>query len=109
MRYSAGVGIIRRGASMRERVISAMIIGSALATVACSSNDTLAPDPCAQATFDQPMCQQAVADRGYNSYGVWHPMMYAYPYAYYYGGYHSYLRGGGVVHPAGAAVYSSSY
>jgi hypothetical protein len=94
---------------MRGTVISAMIIGGALATGACSTNDAMAPDPCAQATFDQMQCQDAVANRGYNSYGVWHPMMYAYPFAYYYGGYHSYLRGGGIVRPAGAAIYSSSY
>ncbi len=94
---------------MRETVLSAMIIGGALATVACSSGDEIAPDPCAQATFDQVVCQQAVANHGYNSYGIWRPMMYSYPYLYYYGGYHSYLRSGGVVHPAGGSVYSSSY
>ena len=86
-----------------------MILAGALATAACSSGDQIAPDPCAQATFNQVLCEQAVANHGYNSYGIWRPMMYSYPYLYYYSGYHSYLRSGGVVHPAGGSIYSSSY
>lgn len=86
-----------------------MLLGAMLA-VAC--DDGPPPpyvDPCSQVTFDQTLCQAAIARHGYYWYGAWHPMMYPYPYSYYYGGYHTYVIHGGTVSRPSSGVYSRSY
>lgn len=86
--------------------MAATVVGLA----ACSSSRTPGDgDPCAQNTFADSLCQTAVVRHGYYYYGAWHPMMYAYPYSYYYGGYRSYLSTGGTTRSPGASVYSPSY
>lgn len=78
--------------------------------VGCGDGPVPPPaDPCGQTSFDQTLCQAAVAQHGYYWYGVWRPMSYLYPYSYYYGGYHTYIASGGIVRPAGSGVYSRSY
>ena len=74
-------------------------------------------DPCDQASFNEMACQDAVRSGGYYYGGSWYPMMYRYPYPYYYDSYHSYVSRGGRVfgappgsynRPAGASAPASS-
>ena len=49
-------------------------------------------------------CQDAVRSGGYYYGGSWYPMMYRYPYPYYYDSYRTYVSNGGrvVAVPAGS-------
>ena len=50
--------------------------------------------------FDAQACQNAVRSGGYYWRGSWYPMVYHYPYPYYYDSYRSYVQRGGTVRPA---------
>src|SRR5665811_315100 len=41
-------------------------------------------DPCEQGSFNEMACQDATRSGGYYYGGSWYPMMYRYPYSYYY-------------------------
>ena len=62
-------------------------------------------DPCEAATFNEQACQQAVRDGGYYWNGSWFPIVYHYPYPYYYDSYRRYSSSGHAVVPAPAGAY----
>jgi hypothetical protein len=55
------------------------------------------PDPCTAGTFNEMACQDAVRSGGYYWQGSWFPMMYSYPYPYYYDSYRRHVSSGGTV------------
>src|SRR5678816_3178246 len=63
-------------------------------------------DPCESQYFDELACQEAVRAGGYYWGGSWYPMMYHYPYPYYYDHYQTYVRGGGSVSRAPSGIYA---
>ncbi len=75
---------------------------AALGMAACNRQRQ---DPCRPATFNQEACQQAVSDGGYYWNGSWQPMLYHYPYPYYYDSYRSYVNSGGQVTAEPGRVY----
>jgi hypothetical protein len=62
-------------------------------------------DPCESATFDEQVCQQAVQDGGYHWNGSWYPMVYHFPYPYYYDSYRRYTSSGRAVVAAPPGAY----
>jgi len=54
-------------------------------------------DPCTAETFNEMACQEAVRSGGYYWQGAWFPMMYSYPYPYYYDSYRRRVSSGGTV------------
>ena len=63
-------------------------------------------DPCDQGAFSEMDCQDAVRSGGYYYGGSWYPMMYRYPYPYYYDHYQTHVSSGGRVMPAPAGSYA---
>jgi hypothetical protein len=63
-------------------------------------------DPCEASYFDATACQDAVRSGGYYWGGTWYPMMYRYPYPYYYDGYQRHVSNGGKVFGAPSGSYS---
>jgi hypothetical protein len=63
------------------------------------------PDPCTAATFNELACQEDVRSGGYYWQGSWFPMIYHYPYPYYYDSYRRHVSGGGTVVSAPAGAY----
>ena len=51
-------------------------------------------------------CQDAVRSGGYYYGGSWYPMMYHYPYPYYYDHYRTYVGSGGRVYGSPSGVYA---
>lgn len=66
-------------------------------------------DPCAQQYFDEKLCQDAIAKKGYHYGGTWIPFVYAYPYSYYYGSHSSFLSSGGRYVATPVEVYSPGF
>lgn len=62
-------------------------------------------DPCAAETFNEMACQEAVRSGGYYWQGSWYPMVYSYPYPYYFDTYRRYVVSGGRVIAAPGNVY----
>ena len=87
---------------------SAKVTLTVVAVVGLASCGRRHPDPCEAATFSEQACQEAVQKGGYYYNGSWFPMMYHYPYPYYYDSYRGYVSGGGVVRSDPAASYSHS-
>ncbi len=65
-------------------------------------------DPCDQGAFNEMACQDAVRSGGYYYGGSWFPIMYHYPYPYYYDHYRTYVGSGGRVVSAPAGSYMRS-
>ncbi len=65
-----------------------------------------AGDPCTPQTYNDQVCQEAVANRGYYSHGTWIPMMYPYPHRYYNRGYQDHIARGGRVRSSSSSVYA---
>jgi hypothetical protein len=63
-------------------------------------------DPCQSQYFDEMACQEAVRSGGYYWGGSWYPMMYHYPYPYYYDAYRSHVAKGGKVFGARPGSYA---
>lgn len=63
-------------------------------------------DPCEAATFNQQACQDATRNGGYYWRGTWFPVMYHYPYPYYYDSYRRYVSSGHSVSGASAGAYN---
>ena len=63
-------------------------------------------DPCEQGSFSEMACQDAVRSGGYYYGGSWFPMMYHYPYPYYYDHYRTHVSNGGRVVSAPAGSYA---
>jgi len=87
---------------------SAKVTLTVVAVVGLASCGRRHPDPCEAATFNEQACQQAVAGGGYYYNGAWFPMVYHYPYPYYYDSYRGYVSSGGVVRSDPATSYSHS-
>ena len=85
---------------------SATVTLTAVAAMGLAACGRHRPDPCEAATFSEQACQQAVQDGGYYWRGSWFPMMYHYPYPYYYDSYRSHVSSGGAVVKAPADAYS---
>ena len=62
-------------------------------------------DPCERAYFNDYACQEAVRSGGYYWGGSWIPMVYSYPYPYYYDHYRTYVGSGGRVYAAPSGSY----
>jgi hypothetical protein len=75
-----------------QRITLTLVAAAAMA--ACSRRG---PDPCQPATFNEWACQDAVNRGGYYWNGSWNPLVYHYPYPYYYDSYHRYVSSGGHV------------
>jgi hypothetical protein len=87
---------------------SARVTLTVVAAVGLASCGRRHPDPCDTATFNQQACEDAVRSGGYYHHGTWFPMMYHYPYPYYYDSYRSYVSRGGVVRPEPSDAYVRS-
>lgn len=85
---------------------SAKVTLTVVAAVGLASCGRKRPDPCEAATFNEQACQEAVRDGGYHWRGTWYPMMYHYPYPYYYDSYRGYVSRGGAVRAAPAGDYA---
>ena len=76
---------------------SAKVTIAAVAAMGLAMCGRRHPDPCSAATFSEMACRDAVRSGGYYWQGSWFPMMYTYPYPYYYDSYRRHVSGGGTV------------
>jgi len=84
---------------------SARVTLTVVAAVGLASCGRKRPDPCEAATFNQQACESAVRGGGYYYQGTWFPMVYHYPFPYYYDSYRTYVSRGGVVHSVPSDAY----
>ena len=87
---------------MKKSAQVTLTVVAAIGMASCSRRR----DPCQAEYFSEAVCQEAVRDGGYHYGGTWYPMMYSYPYPYYYDGYRSHVSRGGMVRSAPAGSYS---
>ena len=85
---------------------SARVTLTVVAAVGLASCGRSRRDPCDQTSFNEMACQDAVRSGGYYYGGTWFPMMYRYPYPYYYDSYRTYVSRGGRVATAPAGSYA---
>ena len=85
---------------------SAKVTLSVVAAVGLASCGRGRRDPCQAEYFSDMACQEAVSSGGYYWGGSWYPMVYHYPYPYYFDHYRTYVGGGGRVFSAPAGSYS---
>ena len=85
---------------------SAKVTLTVVAAVGLASCGRSRRDPCDQGSFSEMACQDAVRSGGYYYGGSWFPMMYRYPYPYYYDSYRTYTSHGGRVVTAPAGSYA---
>jgi hypothetical protein len=85
---------------------SAKVTLTVVAAVGLASCGRSRRDPCEPGYFNDFACQEAVRSGGYYWGGTWYPMVYHYPYPYYYDHYTSYRSGGGTVIMAPSGSYS---
>ena len=85
---------------------SAKVTLTVVAAVGLASCGRIRRDPCEAQYFNEMACQEAVRSGGYYWGGSWYPMVYHYPYPYYFDSYHGYLSRGGRVYSAPAGTYS---
>ena len=85
---------------------SATVALTAVAVMGLAACGRHRPDPCETAAFNEQACQQAVQDGGYYWNGSWFPLVYHYPYPYYYDLYRRHVSSGGAVVAAPAGAYS---
>ena len=90
----------RRSRSVPLSLVPAL---AALVGAGCTSRNA---DPCEPATFSQPACESAVANRGYWNNGTWFPHVYPYGAMYYLTRHNSYVAGGGRVRSVSPTVYA---
>jgi hypothetical protein len=76
---------------------SAKVTIAAVAAMGLAMCGRRHPDPCVAGTFNEIACQDAVRSGGYYWQGSWFPMMYNYPYPYYYDSYRRHVSSGGAV------------
>ena len=70
---------------------SASVTLTVVAAVGLASCGRSRRDPCDQTSFNEMACQDAVRSGGYYYGGTWFPMMYRYPYPYYYDSYRTHI------------------
>jgi hypothetical protein len=85
---------------------SAKVTLTAVAAMGLAACGRQRPDPCEAATFNEQACQEAARSGGYYWRGSWYPMMYHYPYPYYYDLYRRHVSSGGAVAAAPAGAYA---
>jgi len=85
---------------------SARVTLTVVAAVGLASCGRSRRDPCGQESFNEMACQDAVRSGGYYYGGSWIPMVYSYPYPYYYDHYRTYVSSGGRVVAAPAGSYA---
>ncbi|MCU1235909.1 MAG: hypothetical protein JWP63_3876 [Candidatus Solibacter sp.] len=85
---------------------SAKVTLTVVAAMGLASCGRSRRDPCDQSYFNEMACQDAVRGGGYYYGGSWYPMMYHYPYPYYYDHYRTYVRGGGRIYSSPSGVYA---
>ena len=84
---------------------SAQVTLTVVAVVGMASCGRTHPDPCQSATFNEQACQDAVRSGGYYHHGSWVPMVYGYPYPYYYDSYRGFVSRGGAARPEPSSAY----
>jgi len=85
---------------------SAKVTLTVVAAVGLASCGRGRRDPCQPEYFSEYACQDAVQTGGYYWGGTWYPMVYHYPYPYYYDGYRRHMSSGGHVYAAPATSYA---
>ncbi len=85
---------------------SAQVTLTVVAAMALASCGRSRREPCDRAGFDELACREAVQQGGYYWGGSWYPMMYQYPYPYYYDTYRTYVSSGGRVYSAPSGTYA---
>ena len=85
---------------------SAKVTLTAVAAMGLAACGRRHPDPCEAATFNEQACQQAVQSGGYYWQGSWYPLVYHYPYPFYYDSYRRRVSSGAAVVAAPADAYS---
>ena len=88
---------------------SARVTLTVVATVGLAACNRQRQDPCESAAFNEQACQQAVSQGGYYWGGSWVPMIYHYPYPYYYDSYRGYVSRGGAVRAAPPEAYGRTF
>jgi len=88
---------------MKKSAQITLTVVTAMALASCGRSRR---DPCDQASFNEMACQEAVSNGGYHWGGSWYPMVYHYPYPYYYDTYRTYVSRGGRVSSAPAGSYA---
>jgi hypothetical protein len=86
---------------------SAQVTLTVVAAVGLASCGRGRRDPCQAEYFSEMACQQAVQSGGYYWGGSWYPMVYHYPYPYYYDSYHTFTSRGGRVVTAPSSSYAA--
>ena len=87
---------------MKKSTKVSLTVVAAMGLTACHRR----VDPCESTYFDAQACQNAVQGGGYYWRGSWYPMVYHYPYPYYYDSYRTYVQRGGTVRSAPSGSYS---
>ena len=85
---------------------SAQVTLTVVAAVGLASCGRGRRDPCEASSFNEMACQDSVRSGGYYWGGSWYPMIYHYPYPYYYDRYRGHLSRGGSVVAAPSSSYS---
>jgi hypothetical protein len=88
---------------MKKSTKVSLTVVAAMALASCGRSRR---DPCEQGSFNEMACQEAVRSGGYHWGGAWYPMVYHYPYPYYYDTYRTYVSRGGRVYSAPAGSYA---
>ena len=87
---------------------SAKVTLTVVAVVGLASCGRRRMDPCEASYFNQQACQEAIDSGGYYWRGSWFPMVYHYPYPYYFDSYRGYVSHGGRVYTAPSGAYGHS-
>src|SRR3954451_16614893 len=85
---------------------SAKVTLTAVAAMALVSCGRSRRDPCDQSSFNEMACQDAVRSGGYYYRRSRIPMVYHYPYPYYYDSYRTYVSRGGRVYSSPSGSYA---
>lgn len=93
----------------KSSAIKFTLLNGIIITMGACGPSVLPPDPCKPMMYNPMACQEAVQNHGYYYQGDFFPMQYLYPYSYYYGGYNSYLAGGGYILPSPYGMYRRNY
>jgi hypothetical protein len=89
---------------MKKSAKVTLTMVAAMGLAACNRRQ----DPCESAMFSEQACLDAVNRGGYYWHGSWVPMMYHYPYPFYYDRYRTYVSRGGMVRSAPGSAYTRS-
>jgi hypothetical protein len=85
---------------------SAKVTLTVVAVIGLANCGRTRRDPCDRAYFNEMACQDAIRSGGYYYGGSWYPMIYHYPYPYYFDSYRTYVGSGGRVYSAPYGTYA---